>query len=161
MLRAMQIMNQQRNVDLLVIGSGPLDADLKRQARDLGVDNCVYFLGSRDDVMDILPRVNMVVSSSLWEGLPTVLLEAMALRVPVVATDVSGSRELVQQGVTGVLVPPGEPGLLAEACLQVLGQPEWAHLMTENAHQLAMQFTIENVTQQYVQIYHELADLRL
>ena len=93
-------------------------------------------------------------------GLPTVLLEAMALRVPVVATDVSGSRELVQQGVTGVLVPPGSPQLLAEAILQVLAQPEWAYLMAE-AHQLAMQFTIENIVLQYMQMYHDLGGGRL
>lgn len=91
--------------------------------QQLGLDQRVYFLGSRSDVMQIMPHLDMVVSSSLWEGLPTVLLEAMALRVPVVATDVSGSREIVISDETGLPVPPRSPAHLAEAILKVLDHP--------------------------------------
>ncbi len=85
----------------VVVGAGPLESDLRRQADELGIAEAVRFLGSRGDVYDIMLDLDVLVSSSLWEGLPTVILEAMALGVPVVATDVSGSREMYVREVPG------------------------------------------------------------
>jgi glycosyltransferase involved in cell wall biosynthesis len=138
-----------------VIGSGELEHHLQEQARLLGIQDCVHFLGSRDDVLSLLPHLDLFVSSSLWEGFPTVLLEAMAVGVPVVATDVSGSRELVQDGVTGRLVPPRNPVRLAEAILAMLEDPEHAQAMAQSAHRYAAQFTIERAAACYAQIYEQ------
>lgn len=124
--------------------------------QQLGLDQRVYFLGSRSDVMQIMPHLDMVVSSSLWEGLPTVLLEAMALRVPVVATDVSGSREIVISDETGLLVPPRSPAHLAEAILKVLDHPLEARQMADRAHRVAAQYTIQNAVISYAEIYRQL-----
>jgi len=156
LLDAVKLILQRQPVHLWVIGSGPLEAELRQQAIRLGIKDYIHFLGPRGDVLDILPHLNMMVSSSLWEGLPTVLLEAMALGVPVVATDVSGSRELIRNGVTGLLVPSRSPNHLAEAVLEMLNHPNQAHEMAQAAHQHAKIYTIQNAVQKYVQIYKQL-----
>jgi len=156
LLAAIKRVQQMRPVELLIVGSGPLEADLRHQAEELGIRECVHFLGSRSDYAEIMACLDLMVSSSLWEGLPTVLLEAMALGVPVVATDVSGSRELVKTGVTGRLVPPHDPDHLAEAILETLDHLSLAQAMAENARQVAAQFTIQNAAAGYAQIYQQL-----
>ena len=139
----------------VVVGAGPLESDLRRQADELGIAEAVRFLGSRGDVYDIMLDLDVLVSSSLWEGLPTVILEAMALGVPVVATDVSGSREIVRSGSTGHLVPVEDAEQLALAILDVLSAPEPAAVMAHNAQVAARRFTIQQATLRYEQLYKE------
>jgi glycosyltransferase involved in cell wall biosynthesis len=143
LIEAMQEVVRQRQAHLIVIGTGELEGVIRSQVQELGLENCIHFLGSRKDVLDILPHLDLLVSSSLWEGFPTVLLEGMALGVPVVATDVSGSRELVVEGETGMLAPPGSHTLLAEAILVMLDHREAARRMAETAMQRAAGFTIQ------------------
>ncbi|MFZ5917803.1 MAG: glycosyltransferase [Chloroflexota bacterium] len=157
LVQALHLMNQQRAVHLMVIGTGPLETEIEQQVQALGLGERVHFLGSRNDVMRILPHLDMVVSSSLWEGLPTVLLEAMALHVPVVATDVSGSREIVCTGQTGILVPPQDPARLAEAILWLLDRPAEARAMAHNAHRVAADYTVQNTATRYAELYRRLA----
>ena len=94
---------------LELIGDGPLRADLERQARDLGIESRVRFPGAvaADEIPGRLQRANLLVVSSFMEGLPVVLMEAMAAGLPVVATRVAGVTELVEEGVSGFLAPPG------------------------------------------------------
>ncbi len=125
----------------------------------LNLQDKVYFLGSRSDVLDILPHLDILVSSSLWEGFPTVILEAMASGVPVIATDVSGSRELVVDGKTGLLVPPHDPDALAQAILNMLADGEKARRMAEHARTVARPYTIQNTVETYCQIYQQLVNL--
>lgn len=158
LMQTMHLVNQQRPVHLLVIGTGPLEKELRKQVQQLGLAQRVHFLGSVSDVMQILPHLDMVISSSLWEGLPTVLLEAMALRVPVVATNVSGSREIVRSGETGLLVPPRSPAHLAETILKVLDHPLEARQMADRAHRIAAQYTIQNAAICYAEIYRRLVN---
>ena len=152
LLRAMRLVVDRQPAHLLVIGSGPLEQDLRATARGLGLAEHVHFLGSREDVLAILPCLDMVVSSSLWEGFPTVLLEAMALGVPVVASDVSGSRELVRDGETGVLAPPRAPAKLAEAILSSLADREGARAMAARARIHASRYTIQNAALRFGEI---------
>jgi glycosyltransferase involved in cell wall biosynthesis len=155
-LQAMPLIRYTLPAHLAVIGAGSLEAALRAEAQRLGVQDYVHFLGSRDDVLAILPHLDLVVSASLWEGLPAAILEAMALGVPVVATDVSGSRELVQTGLTGVLVPAAEPSALAQAAITLLTDPAEAHRMAHNARQLAARFTVQNAAPCYGQVYRKL-----
>lgn len=155
LLQAIKIVCLTQPVHLLVIGSGELETNLRQQAHDLDIQDRVHFLGSRNDVLDILPHLDVFVSSSLWEGFPTVLLEAMAMMVPVIATDVSGSRELAQDGITGKLVPPGDPKRLAEAILATLNDLEGARNMAYKARQHAAQFTLERAVTCYAEIYRQ------
>jgi glycosyltransferase involved in cell wall biosynthesis len=106
--------------------------------------------------MEILPYLDMVVSASLWEGFPTVLLEAMSQEIPVIATDISGSCELIQSGRTGILVPPENPQALAEAISQLLKDPVRAQQMGKKARLYASQFTIQNTAKLHVKLYKGL-----
>ncbi len=147
-------------VRFLVVGGGELEGELKRLARQLGVEHAVRFTGPRQDVESLLVALDLFVSSSLWEGLPTVILESMAARVPVVATDVAGTRELVQDGLTGRLVPAKDPQALAHAIMWMFREREQALAMAERARSRVQDFSIIRVTQQYEQIYRDLVDHR-
>jgi glycosyltransferase involved in cell wall biosynthesis len=105
---------------LLIAGRGPLDGALRRTCAELGIEARVSFLGLRDDVPNLLSACDAFVSSSVREGMPNAIMEAMAARKPVVATDVGGVGELIRDNVTGFLVPPKRPCELATAMRRVM-----------------------------------------
>ncbi len=100
---------------LTFIGDGPLREELEQQATESGIIDRVVFAGTTSDVMQVLPSFDVVAGSSLREGLPLSVLEAMAAGLPVVTTDVGGNKEAIINGSTGILVPAGDPSALAEA----------------------------------------------
>lgn len=104
----------------LIVGEGPQEQDLKRYVREQGLENIVLFLGQRYDVDLLLHVMDVFVLPSLWEGLPQVVLEAMAAGRPVVATAVDGTPEIIQDGSTGLLVPPADPYALSSAVKRLL-----------------------------------------
>jgi glycosyltransferase involved in cell wall biosynthesis len=104
---------------VLLVGEGPERDQLERTARDRGLTS-VRFLGNRPDVARLLAASDLFVLPSLWEGLPMALLEGMASGLPVIATDVAGSRQVVASGQNGILVPPGDPGSLASSLTRLL-----------------------------------------
>ncbi len=159
-LEALALVNRTRPAHLLILGAGPLEAQLKAQAAALGIVDKIHFLGWREDVSAILPHLDLMLSASLWEGFPTVLLEAMAQGVPVIATDVSGSRELVIDGETGLLAPPGEPQRLAECVQQLLNEPALASRLAAAAYEHALQYTMQNTARHYEEIYTGLVSVQ-
>lgn len=111
------------DVHWLLVGEGELREDLEAQCRRLGLAPQVHFLGWREDVPDLLALCDLLVLPSLGEHFGRVLIEAMAMARPVVATEAGGVPEIVVHGETGVLVPPAEPKALAEAVLSLLEDP--------------------------------------
>jgi len=107
----------------LVVGDGPSRAAAEDEARRLGIEGRVVFAGLRKDVAELLPGLDALVFSSLREGLSMAMLEAMAAGVPIVATAVGGTPELITHDTTGLLVPPGRPDALAEALVSLLQDP--------------------------------------
>lgn len=105
---------------LVLAGDGPERANLEREADRLGLQDDVRFLGVHRDVPGLLRSLDVLVLPSLWEGIPATVLEAMAAGVPTVATNVGGLPEVVEDGETGLLVPPEDPGALAGAILRLL-----------------------------------------
>jgi glycosyltransferase involved in cell wall biosynthesis len=105
---------------LAVLGTGPLEEELRRAAADSGIDRNVRWLGFRPEVEDYIAAGDVFCLSSVWEGVPLAAQEAILLGVPVVATAVGGMPELVDDAVTGRLVPPNDPVALAAALRQVL-----------------------------------------
>jgi glycosyltransferase involved in cell wall biosynthesis len=156
LIEALTIVQQTMFVDLLIIGAGPLSVELQRKVIAAGLDDRVHFLGSRDDVASILPHLDLMVSASWWEGFPTVILEAIAAGVPVIATDVSGSRELVKDGVTGLLVPTHSPRHLADAIITQIHNPAQARAMAKTAQRSIAQFTIQNAAKIYADVYERV-----
>jgi L-malate glycosyltransferase len=124
LLRAAQrVIRRQPNARFLIVGDGPLRDDLFISASELGVSRACVFAGTRDDVYDVLGAMDVFVLSSLHEGIPMALLEAMALGKPVVATGVGGVPEIVTHRENGLLVRRHDDRALAEACLEIAGTP--------------------------------------
>lgn len=105
---------------LAVLGEGPLHTPLVGYAEAAGVSERLRFLGFRRDIADFIAAADVFCLSSVWEGVPLAAQEAILLRVPVVATDVGGMRELIVDGVSGALVPSGDPVALGRALRKVL-----------------------------------------
>jgi glycosyltransferase involved in cell wall biosynthesis len=112
---AAQLAARFADVDFLVVGDGPERPMLEGLARELGIAERVRWLGLRGDVPAVLGGVDVLLLASRYEGLPNVVLEAMAAGAAVVATDVGGCREVIASGVHGVVVAPERPEALAEA----------------------------------------------
>jgi sugar transferase (PEP-CTERM/EpsH1 system associated) len=114
---------QRPDARLVIVGGergGGSQAELEALAGSLGVGSAVFFTGVRKDIAHLLALADVYVNSSVFEGMSNTILEAMAASRPVVATGVGGNPELVRDGVTGYLVPPGEPATLAARLLDVL-----------------------------------------
>jgi glycosyltransferase involved in cell wall biosynthesis len=107
----------------VLVGAGELEASLKHQARGLGLESRVHFTGWRDDIPEVLAVSDVFVLPSESEGFGRVVVEAMAMARPVVATAVGGVPEIVQDGQTGILVPPSDPAALADAVRSLLDDP--------------------------------------
>jgi glycosyltransferase involved in cell wall biosynthesis len=102
-------------IKLAVAGKGSLLGMLRERAASLGLERVVSFLGVREDVPACLAAADGTVLASAWEGLPNVIIESLAVGTPVVCTDVGGAREVVEDGRSGFVVPPGNPEVLAAA----------------------------------------------
>lgn len=158
LLEAMAIL-QERGVScfLAVAGDGEMRAALEEQAVRLGLGDCVRFLGLRHDVIALMAGADALVLSSLWEGLPGAVLEAMAAGLPVVATAVGGTPELVVDGVTGFLVPPGDPAALAGAVAELLRLPaeKRKEMGQAGRRRVEENFTIDRMVRAYEDLYTE------
>lgn len=140
---------------LRILGDGP-DADrLKHRVHELGLRDRVDFPGWTDDVPAGLRGAAVAVfPSRLGEGSPVAVLEAMMAGLPVIATDVGGTRELVEDGVTGWLVPPGRPGALAEEIAWILAHPAAARAVADKGRDVARErFTIDRAADHLVRVY--------
>jgi L-malate glycosyltransferase len=120
---AQRVLHRQRNARFLFVGDGPLRDDLVLVASQLGIAHACVFAGARDDSYDVLAVMDVFVLSSLHEGIPMALLEAMALAKPVVVTAVGGVPEIVSHGENGLLVTPRDDRAFADACLEIASRP--------------------------------------
>ena len=110
-----EIIREIPQIEFWLIGDGELRSDLERQSKRLGVQDHVKLLGKRNDVLDLLKQFDLFVLPSLWEGLPTVIMESISQGVPVLATDIPGTREMIEDGKTGWLVEPQKPSCAGES----------------------------------------------
>ena len=141
----------------VIAGDGPERSNLEAQARTLNVDRRVIFLGHRRDIPELLATCDVFVLSSLYEGLPLSVLEAMASRKPVIASSIGGVDEAVVSNETGLLVPPRDPIALADAIKSVLADPVRAQQFGANGRaRVEQNFTSTVMAQQVMGIYDEL-----
>jgi glycosyltransferase involved in cell wall biosynthesis len=117
------------DVALVIAGEGPERQRLEHIASNLGLQGAVRLLGRREDVPALMESATLLVHPARWEGFGLVLLEAMRSALPIVATAVGGIPEVVEDGVTAVLVPPEDPERLADAILLMLREPDRARAM--------------------------------
>jgi len=125
------VLADDQKIRLVIVGCGEREQILRDHIRALHLEDHVFLAGKRQrqEVFEILSMADIYVSSSLWEGLPIAVLEAMAFRLPVVATDVIGNREAVSNLETGLLVPPGDPGTLGKAIRTLVRDKEFRNRM--------------------------------
>lgn len=134
----------------LVVGDGPERERLEALARQRGLDGAVHFLGTRDDVPEVLALMDVVLLTSQMEANPVSILEAMASEKPVVATRVGSVPETVRHGVTGMLVPPGDAGEIAAATVELLAQPDRAAAMGRaGREEVLAHWSIDRMVQGY------------
>ncbi len=117
------VITHRPDVSIWIVGDGPLRVETEHAVAELGLTNHVQFLGLRKDIAAILSASDVAVHSSIREGLPRVVLEALAIGTPLVATDVGGVSDAVQHGVNGLLVPPLDSAALSRALLATLSDP--------------------------------------
>lgn len=150
------VYEQYPETEFWVIGAGSLEAQLRQQAWTLGLEKVVVFLGARNDVPHLLRQLDCVVSASLAEGFPTIVLEAMVARVPVIASDTLGSREILAVPQAGVLVQIGNSQDLATAMIRLIMQPERIPPMVERAWHHVQRYTMTVTATAYAQLYQRI-----
>ena len=145
------------NVKILIIGKGPLKEKLDDQIKSLNLQNQIIFYDYVENIAETYKIFNLFVLPSLTEGFPAVLLEAMALKVPIIATKVGGVPEAIEDGISGILVPPQNSKALAEAIIKIYKDSNLSSKFVENAQiRFKKYFTAEMSARQYEKVYEEL-----
>jgi len=156
-----RVIRRVPNLVTLIAGDGPQRAELEDLVARLGLTESVRFLGWRDDAVELLGALDIFCMSSRWEGCPMVLLEAMAMGRPVVATDIGGVREIVVNAETGLLVKPEDPEALAEAVLRLLeADAERATMGAAGKRRVEQHFGSDGMLAAYARLYRDLAHAR-
>ncbi len=151
------IVPRHPDLHVLFIGDGDLREELQTQIKGLNLGDQIHFLGNRSDVPELLAASDFFVLPSLWEGLPMSLLEAMATGLPIVATEVSGTVQVMIPNETGILVPPGDAGRLARAIEQLLSDPAQAQMMGAAARRrVEMEFSARKQADVHLALYRRL-----
>jgi glycosyltransferase involved in cell wall biosynthesis len=151
---AASLLGVDRSIGVVLFGEGPLRAGLEQRIADLGFRDRFVMPGFRPDLDRLIAAADIVVLPSFTEGLPNVALEASAAGVPVVATEVGGTPEVVADGETGILVPPGEPTALAAKISELLRNPELRGRMGAAGRQrMRDHFTFEAQASAYSRLF--------
>ncbi|HIF01396.1 MAG TPA: glycosyltransferase [Planctomycetes bacterium] len=139
------------------VGDGPLASSLQHKIDRLRLNDGVQLVGHSHDVLQLMRESTVLVLPSRWEGMPNVVLEAMAHALPVVATQIDGTRELIDDGITGWLVPSADPAALAERITTVLGDPEGRSSVAQNAQiKVSQHFSWPTAINRYDQLLRTL-----
>lgn len=143
---------------LLIVGRGPLLAELQQQAQQLEIASRVQFLGVREDIAALLAAADGFVLSSAWEGMPNVVMEALAAGVPVVATRVGGVPELVENGRGGFLAQPGNPETLSQPMRQLmaLSAHQRQQMGVSGREHVTSHYSLAAMAERWISLYGEL-----
>ncbi len=156
LLRAMKdICSRIPTAKLLIVGDGVLKEELKKEAEYLGISGNVIFTGIRKDMASVYKSLDIFILPSLTEGLPLALLEAMSMKLPVIATGVGGVPEVLSEN-EGILIPPKDAGILKRSILSLLADRALRKELGENARKKILSgFSLSSLFQKYMQIYSE------
>jgi L-malate glycosyltransferase len=149
-----QIAKVEPSSRFLVVGDGPVRGEIEDQVKRLQLSDHVHVLGFRDDVRELMRVMDVVCLSSLTEGTPITILEAMACARPAVVTDVGGCAQVVIDGVTGFVVPPRDPAALADATLKLLRDADLARRMGEAGLERVLDhYSVETNLKNWLDLY--------
>jgi len=151
-----QIYTKFPNAHLVIAGDGDLAEKLLAEGRMLGISKRVHWLGWRDDAQMIMASMDIFLMPSLWEGFGLVLLEAMSKRIPIIASNVSAIPEVVQNGVTGLLIAPQSTDDLSNAMIQLLSNHSLRkHMGLLGEDRLQQEFSVDKMVDQTIAVYHK------
>jgi glycosyltransferase involved in cell wall biosynthesis len=162
MIEAMaSLVPEYPDLHLLLVGDGKLRRQLQAQTEELGLEEHIHFLGNRNDVPRLLSASDFFVLPSLWEGLAMALLEGMASGLPLVASEVSGTVQVVTTDETGILVPPGNTPQLVQALKQLLDDPRSAQALGAAARQRVVEeFSAQKQADEHLKLYYRLLGIQ-
>lgn len=140
----------------MMVGDGPLRHEVEQRAAEKGIADRLVLTGLRRDVPELMAAFDIFALSSLWEGLPRVLPQAMATRLPIVATACDGSAEAITEGVNGFLTPPGEPAVLADRLCRLIEAPALAQQMGAAGYARVAEFSDRGMVDAIAALYTEL-----
>ena len=142
---------------LRIVGQGIFLPQMKRIVDELDIQDSVEFLGLRRDVVNLLQQSWGFVLPSRWEGMPNALLEAMACQLPCIATRVSGSEDILRDGINGLLVEPENPAELAVALRRIVEDTALAQALAQEAYTTIMnEYQLKTIAEQSLQLYYRL-----
>jgi len=153
---AKYIISKYPDTYFIFTGDGPLEQDLNRKAREMGISENIIFLGWRDDVAKIISIYDIFVLPSLNEGMGRVLAEAMALGKPIVASNTGGIPDLVIHGKNGFLVPPKNPKELAKYIQVLIEDKDKREKMSLKGKEMSLNFSAEIMIEKIASLYKEL-----
>jgi glycosyltransferase involved in cell wall biosynthesis len=158
---ANEILKSNGRVSFLLVGDGPLKKEMEVMMAEYKLSKKVILTGFRSDIPELLSIVDVFVLTSLWEGLPRVLPQAMAMGIPIVATCVDGIPEAVKHGQNGFLVPPKDFHALAQRTLQLIENPSLAKRMGEAGKQMVSpKFCVKEMVKKTEKLYEYLFNLK-
>ena len=137
---AAKVIKERDDIIFPIVGTGPLEILLKNKAKQLGIADHVYFLGFRSDAKCLIAAMDIFVLPSLHEGIPYVLLEAMARSKPVICSDVGGIKEVVRNGSDGILVPPKNSTAISQAIIEAMGRKNYLGNMGQRARKKVVEY---------------------
>lgn len=156
---AKKIITKYPQVKFLIVGEGPLKEKMQKLSSCMGIEKNIIFTGFFRDVPSIMSVFDIFVLPSLWEGLPITIIEAMAMKKPIIATNVSGNPELIEENVTGFLVSPRDVDSLAEAISKLLDNEQLGLKFAEAGFNVCNKFfTASRMTNEITLIYEQLIE---
>ena len=158
---AAEVAQKEPDVFFLLVGDGILRPNVESEVRRHGLEGRLLLLGWRRDIPEILQDTDVLVLTSLWEGLPRVLPQAMAVGVPAIVTDVDGSPEAILDGVNGFVVRPKDVETMAQRVIQLISDPDLRRKMGEEGRKRVQEFDIKEMVRKQEEFYTELLEAKL
>jgi len=159
LIEAVALLKKSFNVKLLIVGDGSLMEELKKMAKNKGLEESVIFTGMRRDITDILSSIDIFVLSSIKEGFPNSLLEAMAMGKPIVATAIGGIPEIIQHGANGLLVQSADIEGLAAAIKTIIDNPLMAQRIGRAARDfIEKNYSIDATVRKWETLYRQILE---
>ena len=154
---AVKVIEYQKNVEFLIIGDGYLMSSLKKLIQKYEISDRFHFLGFRNDAINIIRMLNVFVISSINEGLPIVLLEAMSIGVPVITTNVGEIPSIVKNNYNGIMVERCDVAALSENIIKLLNDELLCKKLSQNSlKMLNKNYSISSMTKEYSRVYKDI-----
>jgi len=150
------VCKKRKDIKFIILGKGPLEHYLKKKIKQLHIDDSVEFYGFVDNVYNYILHFDIVIIPSLWEGFPVVALESMACGKPIVATTAGDMPEIIQDGINGLIVEPGNAKAMADALIKLVDNPNLMKKMGERSEGLVEKFSLNNMVREYVSVYENI-----